>query len=165
MKKRGKIPQKQGLMDFSKNWNSILRPAINEWRPKKWNTSFQIMYTTYVLTFLGSITKYNCYSTYEHLIMLDVFYKIKTMAIGGNDLVIDNTFSRWIYKSAIFLHLICALLYASQNIIASPVTCYFHNSKMKQEFFDRGIYKPCRQFFGVFWPPPPSWTVSLNRLY
>ena len=60
------------------------------------------MYTTYVLTFLGSITKYNCYSTYEHLIMLDVFYKIKTMAIGGNDLVIDNTFSRWIYKSAIF---------------------------------------------------------------
>ena len=109
------------------------------------------MYTAYVLsTFLGSITKYNCYSTYEHLIMLDVFYKIKTMAIGGNDLVIDNTFSRWIYKSAIFLHLICALLYASQNIIASPVTYYFHNSKMKQEFFDRGIYKPCRQFFGVF---------------
>ena len=28
--KQGKIPQKQGLMAFPKNWIGILRPAINE---------------------------------------------------------------------------------------------------------------------------------------
>ena len=29
------MAQKQGLMSSSKNCNSLLRPSINEWRPKK----------------------------------------------------------------------------------------------------------------------------------
>ena len=36
MKKRGLSDQNQGEIPFfQKNWNGILRPAINEWRPKK----------------------------------------------------------------------------------------------------------------------------------
>ena len=37
MKKTGTNDSKNGTNPFPKNWNRILRPAINEWRPK--NTS------------------------------------------------------------------------------------------------------------------------------
>ena len=48
MKKRTLSLQKMGLMPFSKNEISLLRPAINEWRPKK-----KVHYIlTYVLTLL-----------------------------------------------------------------------------------------------------------------
>ena len=35
--KKGHFDSKKGgnVLFFPKNWNQILRPAINEWRPKK----------------------------------------------------------------------------------------------------------------------------------
>ena len=34
--KRDTLTQKRGVMSFPKNWIGILRPAINEWRPKNY---------------------------------------------------------------------------------------------------------------------------------
>ena len=36
--KKGHFDSKTGGNGFSKNWNGILRPAINEWRPKSTNS-------------------------------------------------------------------------------------------------------------------------------
>ena len=66
MKKRGLWLQKMGLIP-SKNWIRILRPAINEWRPKKGQQNEVVIWSCRKMSFGNLISIYlGIFVTYGH---------------------------------------------------------------------------------------------------